>query len=129
MSQDNNPIPPEVLQAIEEFNSGAYFECHETLEALWLKETGETKLFLQGLIQAAAGLLKITHRHEKGSIRLLNTALEKLRPLENTSPFSSWIALESLVSELSLLLNQIQTSGLGTIKINTLPKIQSSHVA
>lgn len=129
LSQDNNPIPAEVSKAIEEFNSGAYFECHETLEALWLKETGETKLFLQGLIQAAAGLLKITHQHEKGSIRLLSTALEKLQPLQNSAPFTSWLALKPLVSELGLLLSQILSAGLNTIEINTLPKIKGSDVA
>ena len=32
------PPPPGLLAGIEEFNRGEFFECHETLEELWMAE-------------------------------------------------------------------------------------------
>ena len=38
---------PRFIKGIEEFNSGLYFECHETLEEIWLEEHGEDRKFYQ----------------------------------------------------------------------------------
>ena len=38
------------------FNSGAYFEAHETLEAAWLAADEPDRSFLKGLIHAAVAL-------------------------------------------------------------------------
>ena len=46
---------PRLLKGIEEFNQGLYFQCHETLEEVWLEEQGEDRLFYQGIIQIAFG--------------------------------------------------------------------------
>ena len=45
----------ELRKGIEEFNRGDYFECHETLEDVWMLEAGENKRFYQGLIQLSVG--------------------------------------------------------------------------
>jgi predicted metal-dependent hydrolase len=37
------------------FNAGRFFEAHEVWEEAWLREQGETRRLLQGLIQVAAG--------------------------------------------------------------------------
>ena len=47
---------PRFLKGIEEFNQGLFFECHETLEEIWLEEHGEDRAFYQGIIQIAATL-------------------------------------------------------------------------
>jgi hypothetical protein len=39
----------ELLKAFGEFNRGDWFECHETLEDLWVGEEGEMRDFYQGL--------------------------------------------------------------------------------
>src|SRR5258706_348843 len=36
---------PRFLKGIEEFNQQLFFECHETLEELWLEERGEDRKF------------------------------------------------------------------------------------
>ena len=68
---------PRFLKGIDEFNQQFFFECHETLEEIWLEEHGEERKFYQGIIQIAAGYLScskecrrrdqtLAHRDRKG---------------------------------------------------------------
>lgn len=57
--------PREYIEGIEHFNARRYFEAHEVWEEVWLRSTGDTKLFYQMLIQAAVGL----HHYERGNAR------------------------------------------------------------
>ena len=47
--------PLELRQAIEEFNSGAFWDCHETLEELWLKTPYPLRFFYHSIIKTAVG--------------------------------------------------------------------------
>ncbi|MGH7986502.1 MAG: DUF309 domain-containing protein [Candidatus Binataceae bacterium] len=60
------------------FNAGRFFECHEVWEAAWKRVSGEEKLFLQGLIQAAAALLQVERGHRRGALSLLGKSKVKL---------------------------------------------------
>jgi predicted metal-dependent hydrolase len=75
-----NPPDPRLDKGIEEFNRGLFFECHETLEEVWLEEHGEDRLFYQGIIQIAAGYYKLQQGVLIGAIKLWRTGLEKLEP-------------------------------------------------
>lgn len=57
--------PSHYLQGIEYFNAGRYFDAHEVWEEIWLRSSGDSKLFYQMLIQAAVGL----HHYERGNTR------------------------------------------------------------
>ena len=73
------PSPdPRLVKGIDEFNERLFFECHETLEEIWLEEHGEDRLFYQGLIQVAAGYLKWEQGVLIGAIKLWQRGLEKL---------------------------------------------------
>ena len=65
-------------EGVELFNRGEYFECHEVLEAAWLKAGGADKTFLQGLIQVAVSFYHLRRGNFPGSSRLLRAGLEKL---------------------------------------------------
>lgn len=69
---------PRLAKGIDEFNEQLFFECHETLEEIWLEEHGEDRLFYQGLIQVAAGYLKWEQGILIGAIKLWRAGLEKL---------------------------------------------------
>lgn len=69
---------PRLAKGIDEFNQRLFFECHETLEEIWLEEHGEDRLFYQGLIQVAAGYLKWEQGVLIGAIKLWRAGLEKL---------------------------------------------------
>jgi predicted metal-dependent hydrolase len=89
-----NPPDPRLIQGIHEFNRGLFFECHETLEAIWLEEHGEDRLFYQGIIQIAAGYYKVEQGVLIGAIKLWRTGLEKLEPY---GPAHLGVDLASLV--------------------------------
>lgn len=55
-----------------------YFECHEVLEELWLKEA--RSLLYQGLLQVAVGLYHHRNGNLGGAIKLFAGALAKLEP-------------------------------------------------
>jgi hypothetical protein len=71
---------PRFLKAIDEFNEQLFFECHETLEEIWLEDHGEDRKFYQGLIQVAAGYFKLQQNVPAGALKLWRTGIEKLEP-------------------------------------------------
>jgi len=89
-----NPPDARLIQGIQEFNRGLFFECHETLEAIWLEEHGDDRLFYQGIIQIAAGYYKVEQGVLIGAIKLWRTGLEKL---ERYGPAHLGVDLASLV--------------------------------
>jgi len=50
------PAPPELTKAILEFNSGEFFEQHETLELLWRATPGEIRHLYEGILQIGVGM-------------------------------------------------------------------------
>jgi hypothetical protein len=75
---DDNP-PEMLLQAIDEFNRGDWFDCHESLEELWVGEEGETREFYQGLLQIAVALYHWRDGNFAGAVRLLEMGVGHLR--------------------------------------------------
>ncbi|MBI3000844.1 MAG: DUF309 domain-containing protein [Deltaproteobacteria bacterium] len=69
---------PRFLKGIEQFNRGEFFECHETLEEIWLEEHGEDREFYQGIIQIAAGYFKWEQGVLIGAIKLWRMGLAKI---------------------------------------------------
>lgn len=70
----------EYLQGVDLFNHGYWWEAHEAWEPLWLAagRTTSLGLFLQGLIQLAAGHLKRHQGHAGAAARLGADGLAKL---------------------------------------------------
>ncbi len=69
---------PRLLKGIEEFNGGLYFECHESLEEVWLEDHGPDREFYQGIIQISAGYFKWEQGVLIGAIKLWRTGSAKL---------------------------------------------------
>jgi uncharacterized protein len=63
------------------FNRGEYFLAHELWEEVW-REAGnvQERLFVQGLIQIAAGLHHLQKHRTGPAVGLLRKGLEKLSP-------------------------------------------------
>lgn len=62
------------------FNHHLFFEVHEVLEAHWVKEAGEERRFLQGLIQIAVAFYHLGNHNLRGALSLLQDGLEKIAP-------------------------------------------------
>jgi len=71
-----------LLRGAALFDQGRFWEAHEAWEEAWLEEDGEVRLFLQGLIQVAAGYHKATVQLQpNGCVKLLRSGLDKLDPM------------------------------------------------
>jgi predicted metal-dependent hydrolase len=72
-------IPQEFWQAIEQFNAGQFYSCHDTLEALWIEATEPDKTFYQGILQIAVALYHLGNHNLRGAIILLGEGSNRLR--------------------------------------------------
>jgi predicted metal-dependent hydrolase len=81
----NADPPPGFAEAIAQFNSWRFYDCHETLEDIWL-ETGpkgdDSTLanFYQGLIKAAAGYHHLLRGNYAGTLKVLGDVPRLLAP-------------------------------------------------
>ncbi len=108
-------------EGIRLFNEAKFFEAHEALEALWLKATGERKVFLHGLIQVAAAF----HHHARNNPAGFHSLLEKgCRKLEAFGADFQGVDLSGLMSQLQLWKEQISQSSAGSRLVPTLPRIE-----
>ena len=96
---------PRLQKGIEEFNQQLFFECHETLEEIWLEERGEDRKFYQGIIQIAAGYFKLQQGVPVGAIKLWRMGLEKLEPY---SPVYLGVELASFSAAVKRNLDELE---------------------
>jgi hypothetical protein len=68
-------------RGIDLFNRRRFFEAHDVWEDAWRVSSGDRALFLQGLIQIAAGLVKWQRGQLRGMTGLLAKGAEKLERL------------------------------------------------
>jgi predicted metal-dependent hydrolase len=71
-------LPEQYREGVRLFNDEEFFECHEVLEELWSETQGESKKFLQGLIQAAVALFHFGNENFGGAKKLYFASSEKL---------------------------------------------------
>jgi predicted metal-dependent hydrolase len=81
-ASDTPPLEREeihrIRKGVEEFNSGKFFECHDTLEEVWRGTRGPARAFLQGLIQISVGFYHLNNRNLRGGQSQLDKGLRKL---------------------------------------------------
>ena len=93
------PPPPELLRGIEQFNHREYFECHETLEAMWHIERDLARAFARappagervsrpvycddlykGILQVGVGCYHLLRNNYRGATIKLQSGADYLEP-------------------------------------------------
>lgn len=77
----DEPPPAALLHGIEQFNRGEYWECHETLEALWRAEAREIRDLYQGILQVGVALHHLRNNNYAGAIKVFRRGLARLQGL------------------------------------------------
>jgi uncharacterized protein len=74
--------PPllELLHAVKQFNAREYFECHETLEHIWIAEPGPVRTLYKGILQVGVGCLHLLRGNYRGAIIKLQSGADYLEP-------------------------------------------------
>ncbi|MCC5656522.1 DUF309 domain-containing protein [Nostoc sp. XA010] len=121
-------IPQEFWQGVEQFNSGQFYACHDTLEALWIEAGEPEKTFYQGILQISVALYHLENRNWRGAVILLGEGSNRLRRYPSSY---SGVDVDELLSQSAVLLTTLQqigqdliTSGdLGENQVLSLPRI------
>ena len=75
-----DPPSPPLLRAVEQFNQREYFECHETLEAIWNAEPGPIRVLYKGILQVGVGCLHLLRHNYRGATIKLQSGADYLEP-------------------------------------------------
>ena len=100
--------PGQLLRAIREFNGREWFECHETVEDLWIGETGEVRDFYQGLIQIAVALHHWRNGNFGGALSLLKGGAGYLRHVTGAC---QWVDVAALIYDADMMRTALEELG------------------
>ncbi len=78
LRQCDDPLPELAARGIHEFNAGAYYEQHETLEAAWRAEAGPVRQLYQGILQVGVAYYQIQRRNYAGARKMFQRAWQYL---------------------------------------------------
>jgi len=101
-------LPADLIRGIEQFNRREFYECHETLEALWMRESGSVRELYQGIIQVGVGFYHLDRGNYVGAVRTMQRGLDRLRGL---SVRCHGVAVGRLVADTERALQRIVELG------------------
>jgi uncharacterized protein len=125
----DDPPPPELLLGIEQFNAREYFECHETLEALWNREPGPIRVLAKGILQVGVGCYHLLRGNYRGAVLKLASGADYLEPF---APCCRRVEVAQLITDARHLHAETLALGperLGEIERALLPIIRLTDVA
>lgn len=100
--------PPGLLTGIAQFNAGAYWACHETLEDLWRPEPDHIRYLYQGLLQVGVGFYHLRRGNYRGAVNKLTGGLAYLAP---SAPVCLGVDVARLRAEAGAVLAALQALG------------------
>ncbi len=103
-----NDQPEAFWQAVEQFNQGEFYACHDTLEAIWIEAQTSERNFYQGILQIAVSIYHLSNRNWRGAVILLGEGLNRLRKYQ---PDYGGVEVDRFVDESANLLNTLQQLG------------------
>ncbi|MFK8184612.1 MAG: DUF309 domain-containing protein [Phormidesmis sp.] len=103
------PTPPATLErGINEFNSGAFYACHDTLEAIWMEADTSEKPFYQGILQISVAFYHLGNLNWRGGAILMGEGISRLGRFE---PSYLNVQVDDLVDQAVEWLELIQSAG------------------
>ncbi|MEI6824784.1 MAG: DUF309 domain-containing protein [Desulfuromonadales bacterium] len=117
--------PGQMLAAIRQFNRSEWYDCHETIEELWLGETGEMRDFLQGTLQVAVAMLHWQNGNYGGAVSLLASGVAYLK---RVSDVCLWVDVAALIADserVRAALEELGKERMGTLASTLIPKIRT----
>ena len=103
------------------WDAGLFFEMHEVLEPVWMRERGERRRVLQGMIMAGAALHHLTHGNVAGARGLLRDAAQRLAEASPHEPLDL-VRFGRELEELAALIESGQVKHVG--EVHQLPRLR-----
>ena len=120
--------PGQLLLGIRQFNGQEWFECHETLEILWLKETGEVRDLYQGIIQIAIALHHWRNGNFGGALSLLAGGTGYLLRVPAVCLWVDVAGFISQVERVRYFLERLGKEKMGELDPALIPRLQTVSV-
>lgn len=98
----------QLSQAVDQFNSGKYYDCHDTLEPIWMLAPAAEKPFYQGILQISVGLYHLGNTNWRGAVILLGEGINRLYAFE---PNHNQIDVSHLIDQALNWLSALQQLG------------------
>jgi len=111
-------------QGIEEFNCGAYFEQHESLEHAWMEEQRSVRELYQGILQVGVAFLQIERGNWAGAIKMFRRGLPRLRGLPPVCQGVHVAEFRHAAEAIHAEVTALGPDGLGTFDRSCLPRIK-----
>lgn len=105
----------EFKRGIAEFNRGEFFDCHETLEAVWKRQAGEERELTQAIIQVSVAYYHLFRGSYLGSRKLFERAKPRL---EKFLPSALSVDVQALYE---LVLSMLDKLRLDELRLDKLP--------
>ena len=115
--------PPELLHGIEQFNQREYFECHETLEGIWIKEPRPIRTLYKGILQVGVGCYHLLRGNYRGATIKLDSGARYLEPF---APICMQVHVARLIADARALhtaLTQLGPDHFREVDLSLLPLV------
>lgn len=70
--------PPLLLEGIDLFNRGQFYDCHEVIEDAWVQEPAPIRIMYQGILQIGVACYHIQNENWRGAVKVLERGVPKL---------------------------------------------------
>ena len=104
----HEPPPRQLLEGVEQFNRGEYFEQHDTLERLWRAESRPVRQLYQGILQIGVAFHHLQRRNYHGVVYMLTRGSAYLQPF---TPACQRIDVTSLIELATSTLRVVEQLG------------------
>lgn len=104
----DDTLPDNFWRGVEQFNQHLFYDCHDTLEALWMEAVQPDKTFYQGILQISVGLYHLGNHNWRGAVILLGEGINRLAPYPSDY---GGVDLENFLAQTADLLSVLQSSG------------------
>jgi hypothetical protein len=124
MTNCAEPPPDELLLAVRQFNNRDWFECHETLEDLWMGETGEVRKFYEGILHVSVALHHWKNRNFGGTISLLRSGVDHL---SHVQPVCQQVDVLTFMVSANTVLESLARLGkdrMAELEFSLIPRLQ-----
>ena len=108
MAWCDEPPPPRLLEGIQQFNRGEYFEQHETLELLWRGEPRDIRYLYQGILQIGVAFHHLRRLNHHGTVYMLTRGPRYLAPF---APRCQRVDVQALLDAAAAALDEVNRLG------------------
>ena len=100
--------PSLLIQGLEEFNRGEFYECHESLERLWMSEPRPIRQLYQGILQISVACHHLREQRYQPVITLLERGCGYLEPF---APACMGVDISALLTSSARCLAEVKRLG------------------